>query len=66
VDLSFATSPLIVAALALSALGVVVLVTGVVALFRAKPLRFALRTLAGLLLFALGALIAIVTVGIEG
>lgn len=61
-----ATSPLFVAAIALATCGVLAVVAGIVALTRARPLRFAMRTLAGLLLLALGALAGAIAVGIQG
>ena len=59
-------SPFSLAALVLGTLGGVLVVAGLVALFRARPLRFALRTLAGLVVLALGALAGTVAVGIQG
>jgi hypothetical protein len=60
------TSPLFLAAALLAACGVIATVAGIVALAKARPLRFALRTLAGLLLLALGALAGAIAVGIQG
>ena len=62
----FIASPLMLVACALAALGAAVLLAGLVALFRARPVRFALRTLAGLLLLALGALAGSIAIGIQG
>ena len=52
--------------MALGALGAILVVAGVVALMRARPLRFALRTLSGLLLLSLGALAGAVAIGTQG
>ena len=52
--------------MALGALGAILVVAGVVALMRARPLRFALRTLSGLLLLSLGALAGTVAIGTQG
>jgi hypothetical protein len=61
-----AASPLLVSALALGTLGAILVVAGIAALARARPLRFAVRTLAGLLLLSLGALGAALALGIQG
>jgi len=61
-----ATSPFTLAAFVLLALGALLAVAGVAALFRARPLRFAVRTLAGLLLVALGTLSGAVGAGMQG
>jgi hypothetical protein len=63
-DLS--TSPFFFAAVALAMLGVILIGAGIAALIRARPLRFALRTLAGLLLLSLGALVGTIAIGIQG
>jgi len=63
---SLDTSPLLLAALLLGALGAIFVVAGLVALLRVRPLRFALRTLVGLLLLSLGALAGAIGVGIKG
>ena len=60
------TSPLFLTAIALAALGAILIFAGIVALIRARPLRFALRTLTGLLLLSLGALAGTIAVGIQG
>ena len=52
--------------MALGALGAILMVAGIVALVRARPLRFALRTLSGLLLLSLGALAGTIAVGTQG
>ncbi|MEK6246509.1 MAG: hypothetical protein AABM33_18675, partial [Pseudomonadota bacterium] len=49
-------TPFSLVAIALGALGAGLVIGGLAALVRARPLRFALRTLAGLLLLSLGAL----------
>src|SRR5882762_4704082 len=54
--MTLATSPLFLAAAAFGTLGVILILAGIAALARRRPLRFALRTLAGLLLVCLGAL----------
>lgn len=59
-------SPLFIAAAVLGTVGVVLVVLGIAALLRLRPLRFALRTLLGLLLLALGALSGTIAVGIQG
>ncbi len=59
-------SPFFLAAIALGALGAILVVAGIASLVRARPLRFALRTLAGLLLLALGALAGTIAVGTQG
>jgi len=59
-------SPFFLAAIALAALGAILMVAGIVALWRARPLRFALRTLAGLLLLSLGALAGTIAIGTQG
>jgi hypothetical protein len=60
------TSPFFLAAVTLGTLGVILIVAGIAALVRARPLRFALRTLAGLLLLSLGALVGTIAIGIQG
>ena len=54
------------AAVALGALGAILVINGIAALLRAKPARFALHTLAGLLLVSLGMLAGAVAAGIHG
>ena len=63
---AFETSPFVLAAALLGALGGIFIIGGLVALRRARPLRFALRTLAGLLLLSLGALAGAIGVGMSG
>lgn len=60
------TSPLVLVAVALGALGAVLFLAGIAALLRVRPLRFVVRTLVGLLLLSLGGLMGTVTVGIQG
>ena len=59
-------SLLLPAAVLIGALGAVILASGVIALRRAKPLRFTLRALTGLLILAIGALVAALGVGLQG
>jgi hypothetical protein len=59
-------SPLSVAALVLAAAGAILLLAGMTALVRLRPLRFALRTLAGLLLLSLGGLCGALFLGVQG
>jgi hypothetical protein len=59
-------SPLSVAALVLGAAGTMLLLAGMVALVRLRPLRFALRTLAGLLLLSLAGLAGGLFLGVQG
>ena len=61
-----AASPFFVAAAILAVLGLILVFAGVAALFRARPIRFTLRTLAGLLLLAIGALAGTISIGIQG
>lgn len=60
------TSPLFIIAATCGALGVLLILAGLASLWRARLLRFAGRTLFGLLLLALGALAGGITVGIQG
>ena len=59
-------NPFVIAAIGFGALGAILLVAGVVALFRWRPLRFLIRTLIALLLLSLGALAGSVAIGIQG
>jgi hypothetical protein len=61
-----ATSPFVIAAVLFGALGGIFVIAGLVALRRARPLRFALRTLFGLLLLSLGALAGAIGIGMTG
>jgi hypothetical protein len=60
------TSPFFLAAITLGTLGAILILAGVAALMRARPLRFAFRTLAGLVLLAVGALAGTIAIGIQG
>jgi hypothetical protein len=60
------SSPFLLAALLLGALGVILVLAGIVALFRARLLRFAVRTLAGLLLVSLGTIAGGIALGVQG
>lgn len=61
------STPLFLAGAALLAvLGALLVLAGLVALFRARPLRFVARTLFGLLLVSLGALAATLALGLHG
>src|SRR4051812_46396261 len=59
-------SPFVLAAIGFAAFGAILVIAGLVALFRWRPMRFLLRTLFGLLLVALGALCAAIALGIQG
>jgi hypothetical protein len=58
--------PFFLAAIALGALGAILIVAGIVALVRTTPLRCAFRTLAGLLLLSLGGLAGTIAIGTQG
>jgi hypothetical protein len=60
------TSPFVLAAALFGVLGGMFIIAGLVALRRARPLRFGLRTLAGLLLLAVGALAGAIGIGMSG
>jgi hypothetical protein len=62
----FETSPFVLAAALFGALGGILLIAGLAALRRARPLRFALRTLLGLLLLSIGALAGAIGIGMSG
>jgi hypothetical protein len=62
----FDTSPFVLAAALLGALGGIFLLAGLAALRRARPLRFALRTLVGLLLLSFGGLAGAIGIGMSG
>jgi hypothetical protein len=62
----FETSPFVLAAALFGALGGILLIAGLAALRRARPLRFALRTLVGLLLLSIGALAGAIGIGMSG
>lgn len=59
-------SPFVLAAIGFGAFGAILVIAGLVALFRWRPMRFLLRSLAGLLLLALGALSGAIAFGIQG
>ncbi|HSD59809.1 MAG TPA: hypothetical protein VLC55_03035 [Burkholderiales bacterium] len=54
------------AAVTLGVLGAILVAAGVVALLRARPLRSALRLLAGMLVLSSGALLGTIALGIQG
>ena len=58
--------PFTIAAVALGALGAILVIGGLLAIIRIRPVQFAVRTLAGLLLIALGALAGAVAAGMQG
>ena len=60
------SSPWFIAAMALGVVGIVMTLAGIMALFRFRPLRFLLRTLAGALLISLGLTAGAIAVGIQG
>ena len=60
------TLPWILGAAVLLALGLILILAGLTALFALHPLRFMTRTLLGLLLIALGVLEGTITLGIQG
>lgn len=64
--LELPTGLFLFAAIALGTLGAILIFNGIAALMRARPMRFALRTLAGLLLVSLGLLAGAVAAGIHG
>jgi len=64
--LELPTGLFLFAAVALGTLGAILVCNGIAALARARPLRFALRALAGLLLVSLGVLAGAVAAGIHG
>lgn len=59
-------SPYFIAAIAFALIGATLIVTGLAALRRARPMRFAVRTLAGLLFVSVGMLAGGLAVGIQG
>jgi hypothetical protein len=63
---TLATSPFFLAAIVLGTVGAILILAGLAALMRAKPLRFALRTLTGLLLIAIGGLAGTIAIGLQG
>src|SRR4051812_42073074 len=61
-----ALSPFVLAAIGFGAFGAILVIAGLVALFRWRPMRFLLRTLCGFLLLSLGALSGAIAMGIQG
>jgi len=59
-------TPLAIAALVFAALAALFLLGALIALFRARPLRFAVRLLAAIALLALGSLFGAIAVGTQG
>src|SRR5712691_10293003 len=59
-------SPFVLAAAGFGAFGAILVIAGLVALFRWRPMRFLLRTLIGLLLLSLGALSGTIALGVQG
>src|SRR5256885_3015708 len=59
-------SAFVLVAVGFGAFGAILLIAGVVALFRWRPMRFVLRSLLGLLLLALGALSGAIALGVQG
>src|SRR5204863_6499857 len=60
------TTPLLLTALVCAALGGFLVAAGVVALLGLRGVRFAVRTVLGLLLLSLAAMAALVTAGVQG
>ena len=63
---AFGTSSFVLAGALFGVLGGIFIIAGLAALRRARPLRFALRTLAGLLLLSVGGLAGALGVGLGG
>ena len=59
-------SPFFLAGAVLGILGAILILAGIGALMHARPLRFVLRTIIGLLFLALGALAGTIALGIQG
>ena len=59
-------SPFVLAAVGFAGFGTILVVAGISALFRWRPMSFMLRTLLGLLLVSLGALSSAIAVGMQG
>lgn len=59
-------SPIVFAAIAFGIAGAILLFGGIAALLRARPLRFALRTLFGLLMLSCAALAGVLALGLQG
>lgn len=63
---AIASSPLLIAGLAFSAIGLLFVAAGLTALIRWRPLGCAIRVLAGVALAALGALATTIAIGVQG
>jgi hypothetical protein len=63
---AFETSPFVVAALLFLAIGGMLVLAGLAALFRRRPLRFTVQTVFGLLLVTAGALAGAIGMGMTG
>jgi len=63
---SLATQPLAIVGMLFGVLGVVLVLAGLLALRRRRSFRFVLRSLLGLVLLALGALSASISIGMQG
>ena len=61
-----AASPLFLATVALATIGAILILAGGVAIVRGKPLGFAMRALAGLVLLLLAAFVGAVAFGMQG
>jgi hypothetical protein len=59
-------SPFLIVGLVLGALGAILILAALVALFRLRPLGFVVRTLAGLLLLSLGSIAGMIALGTQG
>jgi len=60
------TSPLFITAVVLGVLGALLVLAGIAALWRARPLRFVLRTFMGLVFLAIGAFAGTLAIGTHG
>ena len=60
------SSPFFLAAAALGVLGTILILAGLAAMLRGRPLRFMLRTLTGMLLLSLGGFAGTIAIGIQG
>jgi hypothetical protein len=60
------SSPFLLVAIVLGALGVLLILAAMVALVRLRPLGFAVRTLAGLLLLSVGSMAGMIALGTQG
>ena len=58
-------TPLVIAAVAFGVLGLILLLSGVAALFRARPLQAGSRTLLGMVFLAVGSAAALALIGIQ-